>query len=207
MTKTVGHWLTIGECNRATEAVPVTVHQIHATAGARPPTTGSLPRCNPELVLTRCAIRIWGRGSNQRDKSFFRQAHRRSFDVKSRVLVSLSDLFGKITQPIDASSVLFSSFGKKLSKINDERWTLTLPHTRNSRDNLTSVSGACRCGKWPASSIAMKLALGISAATCRPMTGGHKKSCAPEATSTGARIDAQSAAVISSLARASDNSA
>jgi len=37
---------------------------------------------------------------------------------------------------------------------------------------------ACRCGKWPA------LANIAIAATYRPIPGGHRKSCGPEATSS-----------------------
>ena len=71
----------------------------------------------------------------------------------------------------------------------------------------TSVAGACRCGKCPASTITSNLAWGISAATCRPISGGQMKSSAPEATRTGARIAPQSAGVSSSRPSASDNSA
>jgi hypothetical protein len=64
---------------------------------------------------------------------------------------------------------------------------------KNLRANSVRLSGACKCGKWPASSITSNRAPAINAATSWPIGGGQRKSYAPEAINTGARIAPQSA--------------
>jgi len=92
-------------------------------------------------------------------------------------------------------------------RLRDAEDSLSGYSPRKPRAKPIRVSDACRWGKCPASSIFTNLAPGIRSATCRPISGGHRKSCAPEATRVGILIDPQSAAVITNRANASDSSA